>query len=39
MNKTEYFASPVYSENKPEWVNNLNSLSDPYIKKARDDQA
>ena len=38
MNKAEYFASPVYYEDKPEWVDKLNSLSDRYIKDARDRQ-
>jgi len=35
MFKNEYFVSPVYSEEKPEWVDNLNKLSDPYINQAR----
>ncbi len=39
MNKQEYFASPIYSENKVEWLDNLDNLSDPYIEQARDDQA
>ena len=38
MFKSEYFASPVYVEEKPEWVDKLNNLSNPYIKQARDDQ-
>ena len=38
MIKTEHFKSPVYTEEKPEWVENLNNLSNPYIKQARDDQ-
>jgi len=38
MFKSEYFASPVYIEDKPEWVEKLDSLSDPYIKQARDEQ-
>ena len=38
MIKTEYFSSPIYYENKPEWVNKLNALSDPYIADARKDQ-
>jgi len=33
MNKNSYFSSFVYSENKPEWVRNLNTLSDKYLKK------
>lgn len=35
MNKEEYFSSPVYYEEKPEWVNKLDQLSDPYIEQAR----
>ena len=38
MNKAEYFASPVYIEEKPEWLNQLDSLSDPFIKHAREEQ-
>ena len=38
MIKNEYFASPVYSEDKPEWVDKLNKLSDPYIEQARKEQ-
>jgi hypothetical protein len=38
MIKSEYFASPVYVEEKPQWVEKLDKLSDPYIKQARDDQ-
>ena len=38
MIKSEYFASPVYIEEKPEWVEKLDRLSNPYIKQARDDQ-
>ena len=37
MYKNEYFASPVYHEDKPEWVNNFNRLCDPYIVEARKD--
>ena len=35
MYKNEYFSSPVYHEDKPEWVNNFNRLCDPYIVEAR----
>ena len=35
MNKVEYFASPIYDELKPEWLDKLNKLSDPYITDAR----
>ena len=38
MFKQEYFASPVYSEDKSEWVEHLNKSSDPYIAQARKDQ-
>ena len=38
MNKSEFFRSPIYYEEKPEWVEKLNKLSDPYIEKARADQ-
>ena len=38
MIKSEYFASPVYVEEKPEWVEKLDNLSNSYIKQARDDQ-
>ena len=38
MIKSEYFTSPVYYEDKPEWVDKLNALSDPYIADARKDQ-
>ena len=36
MIKSEYFASPVYNEQKVDWVEKLNTLCDPYIKNARD---
>tara|TARA_R100001510_G_C7557398_1_gene138773 strand:+ start:10 stop:675 length:666 start_codon:yes stop_codon:yes gene_type:complete len=35
MNKQEYFSSPVYYEDKPEWVTKLDNLCDPYIANAR----
>ena len=38
MEKQEYFSSPIYYEDKPEWVDKLNKLSDPYIAKAREDK-
>ena len=38
MIKSEYFASPVYIEEKLEWVKKLDNLSNPYIEKAREDQ-
>ena len=36
MIKSEYFASPIYHEEKPQWVSKLNNLCDPYIKEARE---
>jgi uncharacterized protein (TIGR02466 family) len=38
MFKQEYFRSPVYNERKPEWVDHLNKLCDPYVAQARKDQ-
>ena len=38
MIKNEYFSSPVYSEYKPEWIEKLNNLSEPFIKEARDEK-
>jgi uncharacterized protein (TIGR02466 family) len=38
MFKQEYFKSPVYNERKPEWVDHLNNLCDPYVAQARKDQ-
>ena len=35
MIKQEYFSSPIYYEDKPEWLDKLNKLSDPYIADAR----
>lgn len=37
MFKAEYFSSPVYSTYKPEWLEKLDKLSDPYITQARKD--
>ena len=34
----EYFKTPIWSEQKPEFVNSLNKASDKYIKKARETQ-
>ena len=31
----EYFKTPVWSEDKPEFVKSLNKASDKYIKEAR----
>lgn len=38
MIKYEFFQSPIYIEDKPEWVDNLNTLTDPFIEKARMNQ-
>ena len=38
MNRHNFFSSPIYYEDKPEWVSKLDALSDPYIDKARKDQ-
>ena len=38
MIKSEYFASPVYMEEKSEWATKIDKLCDPYIKQARDNQ-
>jgi len=38
MIKAEYFSSPIYMEEKPEWLEKLDNLSNPYIKQARDNQ-
>ena len=35
MFKNEYFSSPIYHEDKSEWVDKLDNLCDPYIKTAR----
>jgi len=34
----EYFKTPIWSEQKPEFVKSLNKASDKYIKKARETQ-
>ena len=31
----EYFKTPIWSEEKPEFINSLNKVSDKYIKEAR----
>jgi len=38
MIKSEYFASPVYIEEKNEWATKIDKLCDPYIKQAREAQ-
>ena len=37
MQKNEHFSSPIYCEDKPEWVEKLNKLCDPYIAEAIED--
>ena len=34
----EYFKTPIWSEQKPEFVKSLNKASDKYIKKSRETQ-
>tara|TARA_E500000318_G_scaffold15471_1_gene15737 strand:+ start:2371 stop:3090 length:720 start_codon:yes stop_codon:yes gene_type:complete len=36
LTQSWYFASPIYFMNKPEWVSDLDKLSDPYIKLAKE---
>ena len=38
MIRADHFTSPVYSEEKPEWVTQLNELCNPYISDAIDGQ-
>ena len=38
MIKSEYFASPVYVEEKLDWVDKIDNICEPYIKNARDRQ-
>ena len=38
MIKSEYFFFFFYAEDKPEWIEKLNNLSEPHIKKARDEK-
>ena len=35
MNISEYFKTPIWAEDKPEFVKSLNKASDKYIKEAR----
>jgi len=35
MNIHEYFKTPVWAEDKPEFVKSLNKASDKYIKAAK----
>ena len=34
LNTDHLFTSPVWSKHKPEWVESLNTASDPYIAQA-----
>ena len=34
----EYFKTPIWTEEKPEFVKSLNKASDKYIKQARKNQ-
>jgi len=38
MDKNEYFKTPIWAEDKPEFVKSLNKASDKYIKEARKTQ-
>ena len=33
--REEYFKSPIYWLEKPEWVKDLNKASNPFIKEAK----
>ena len=36
MEFNEYFKTPVYVEEKPEWVDPINKVCDGYIEKAKE---
>jgi uncharacterized protein (TIGR02466 family) len=36
LNTDQYFSCPIYWIDKPEWVDELNKSSDPFIKEAKD---
>tara|TARA_R100001086_G_C11796973_1_gene247860 strand:+ start:199 stop:846 length:648 start_codon:yes stop_codon:yes gene_type:complete len=36
MQFQEYFKTPIYVEEKPEWVDPINKVCDPYIKEAKE---
>ena len=36
MKINEFFKTPIWSEQKPEFIRSLNKASDPYIKYARE---
>ena len=38
MDLNEYFKTPIWAEDKPEFVKSLNKASDKYIKEARKTQ-
>jgi uncharacterized protein (TIGR02466 family) len=37
LNTEHYFSCPIYWMDKPEWVSKLDKASDPFIKKAQED--
>jgi uncharacterized protein (TIGR02466 family) len=36
LTESHYFASPIYLENKPEWINYINNICDKYIDEAKE---
>ena len=38
MDLNEYFKTPIWAEDKPEFVKSLNKASDKYIQEARKTQ-
>jgi len=36
LTESNFFYTPIYFDEKKDWVDKLNKLSDPYIKEARD---
>ena len=36
LTESNFFCTPIYFDEKKDWVDKLNKLSDPYIKEARD---
>ena len=38
MHVNNYFSTPIWTEEKPEFVKSLNKVSDKYIKEARKNQ-
>jgi uncharacterized protein (TIGR02466 family) len=35
MKKNNYFATPIYCEEKPEWLPHINNACDPYLKETK----